>query len=99
MTALRRGWSLPLSASCAEENTVTTEQTWTPLREWEPDINERVVDFRHPDTAGTVLRVDRYGHFADPYWRVTVRWDGGGRVEHGVETTSLTRPDGTQGSR
>ncbi|MFF0822488.1 hypothetical protein ACFYUR_19165 [Micromonospora haikouensis] len=70
----------------------------TPLREWEPALNERVTTWRRPDITGTVIRCDRYGHVADPYWRVSVRWDGGG-VEHGVETLSLTRPDGTQGRR
>lgn len=78
---------------------MTTDQDLTPLREWEPELNERVVTWRNPGTVGTVIRCDRLGHFADPYWRASVCWDGGGRVEHGVETSSLTRPDGTQGRR
>jgi hypothetical protein len=73
---------------------------WVSPREWEPDLGERVVD-RQRDTAGTVGRVigcDRYGHFADPYWRASVRWDTG-YVEHHIETSNLTREDGSQGRR
>ncbi len=77
---------------------MTVDSDPIPLREWEPEINERVVSWRDPDTAGTVIHCVRYGHFADPYWRASVRWDGG-RVERGVETSSLTRTDGTQGRR
>ncbi len=77
---------------------MTIDQDRPPLREWEPEPNERVTTWRDPDTAGTVVRCDRYGHFADPYWRASVRWDGG-RVEHGIETSSLVREDGTQGRR
>ncbi|MFG1846854.1 hypothetical protein [Micromonospora carbonacea] len=77
---------------------MTIEQDWTPLRAWEPELDERVTTWRDPRTVGTVVRCDRYGHYADPYWRASVRWDGG-RVEHGVETSSLVRPDGTQGRR
>ncbi|MFI6228709.1 hypothetical protein ACIBCR_15510 [Micromonospora echinospora] len=75
-----------------------TGQTQAPLKEWEPSINERVIDWREPNKFGTVVRCDRYGHFADPYWRASVRWDGG-RVEDGIETSALTREDGTQGRR
>ncbi|GGM27794.1 hypothetical protein GCM10011608_10760 [Micromonospora sonchi] len=77
---------------------MTINQEHTPLREWEPERNERVVHWRDPNTVGTVIRCDRYGHVADPYWRASVRWDGG-RVEDGIETSSLTRVDGTQGRR
>lgn len=76
----------------------TTDRDPTPLREWEPELNERVTTWRDPDTVGTVIECDQFGHVADPYWRASVRWDGG-RVEHGVETSSLTRVDGTQGRR
>lgn len=75
-----------------------TDLDFTPLREWEPEHNERVTRWDSRDTVGTVVRVDRFGHVGDPYWRVSVRWDGG-RVEGGVETSSLTRVDGTQGRR
>lgn len=77
---------------------MTVDQNRTTLREWEPPLNERVTHWRDLDTAGTVIRCDRYGHFADPYWRASVHWDGG-RVEHNIETSSLTRPDGTQDQR
>ncbi|QKW15456.1 hypothetical protein [Verrucosispora sp. NA02020] len=77
---------------------MTISQDHVPLREWEPEYRERVVRRDAPDTAGTVVRCDRFGHVADPYWRVSVRWDDGG-VEHNVETSSLIRPDGTQGRR
>jgi len=77
---------------------MTINQDRTPLRGWEPEHNERVVNWREPGTVGTVIRCDHYGHFADPYWRVSVRWDDG-RVEHDIETSSLTREDGTQGRR
>lgn len=64
-------------------------------QEWEPKLHERVVD-RRRDTegvAGEVVRCDGYGHFADPYWRAAVRWDGGSYVEHGIETTWLAREE------
>ncbi len=77
---------------------MSVDHDLTPLRAWEPELNERIVSWRDPDTVGTVIACDRYGHFADPYWRATVRWDGG-RVEHNIETSSLTRSDGTQGRR
>lgn len=67
-------------------------------KEWEPEVGERVVEWREPEVAGTVVRCDRYGHFADPYWRADVRWDGGG-IGAGIETSNLTREDGTQGRR
>lgn len=66
-------------------------------REWEPAEQSAVLDTRRSNqgTPGRVIRVDRYGHFADPYWRADIRW-AGGRVETGVETSHLTREDGTQ---
>lgn len=69
-----------------------------PFREWEPEIGEPVVEWREPEVVGTVVEVHRYGHFADPYWRADVRWPGGG-VGRSIETSNLTRPDGTQGDR
>ncbi len=81
---------------------------WVPLREWEPEVGETVVDRRFVDRGGpdkevsmqrgTVLDCRRYGHFADPYWRASVRWSGGG-VEQNIETSCLTREDGSQGRR
>lgn len=65
------------------------------MQEWEPKLNERVID-RRRDTEGTtgeVVRCDRYGHFADPYWRASVRWDGGGYVEENIETSWLAREE------
>ena len=73
-------------------------EEWTPPRGWKPEIGERVVEWREPEVVGTVVACDRYGHFADPYWRVSVRWDGGD-VGHGIETSNLTREDGTQGGK
>ncbi|MEU0078454.1 hypothetical protein ABZY58_11210 [Micromonospora tulbaghiae] len=78
--------------------TSSEQPTTFPLSEWEPNRGERVVRWNERDMAGTVIDCARYGHFADPYWRVSVRWDGG-RVEHGIETSTLTREDGTQGRR
>ncbi|WP_433460630.1 hypothetical protein [Micromonospora sp. CA-248212] len=77
---------------------MTIDHDPTPLREWEPELNERVTTWRDPHTIGIVIACDRLGHFADPYWRASVRWDGG-RVEHGIETSALVRVDGTQGRR
>ncbi|MEU4558439.1 hypothetical protein AB0F72_08615 [Actinoplanes sp. NPDC023936] len=76
-----------------------TADELTPLHEWEPALKEQVAHWRAPQRLGTVLRCDQYGHFADPYWRVTVRWDDTGGVEHNIETSCLVRPDGTQGLR
>ncbi|MCG5464299.1 hypothetical protein MED01_002465 [Micromonospora sp. MED01] len=77
---------------------MTIDEDRPPLREWEPEHNERVTHWRDPDTVGTVIESGQYGHFADPCWRASVRWDGG-RVERGIETSSLVRVDGTQGRR
>jgi hypothetical protein len=56
---------------------------------WEPDLEQRVVDRRREQQgAGTVVRCDQYGHFANPYWRVVVLWDSG-RLEHDIEVSSL----------
>jgi hypothetical protein len=70
----------------------------TPLREWQPALQEQVRRWNVPGTTGTVLDVIQLGHFADPYWRVSVSWDDG-LVEHAVETSCLVRPDGSQGQR
>ncbi|MFG2046048.1 hypothetical protein ACGFIW_01290 [Micromonospora sp. NPDC048935] len=77
---------------------MTIDQDHPPLREWEPELSERVTTWRDPNSVGTVIGCDRYGHFADPYWRASVRWDDG-RVGHGIETSLLVREDGTQGRR
>jgi len=71
-----------------------------PLGEWEPQLDERVVDLRREDEGqvGVVVACNRYGHFADPYWRVSVRWDNN-FVESGIETSWLVREDGTQARR
>jgi hypothetical protein len=73
---------------------------WLPLTEWEPKLNERVVDHRRETLGalGHVIACDRYGHAGDPYWRATVGWDYG-TVEHDIETSWLTREDATQGPR
>jgi hypothetical protein len=75
-----------------------TADDWIPYGEWEPALGERVVEWREPSIVGTVVACDRYGHFADPYWRASVQWDGGG-VGHHIETSNLTREDGSQGAR
>jgi len=67
-----------------------------PARAWEPQPNERVCRRSEPARMGTVVNCNRFGHVADPYWLVTVRWDDGG-FTHGVETSLLVREDGTQG--
>ncbi len=65
------------------------------MHEWEPKLQQRVVDQRRDTngTAGKVVRCARYGHFADPYWRASVHWDGG-YVEHSIETTWLIPEEG-----
>lgn len=72
-------------------------EDWTPPREWEPRVGGRVVKWREPEVVGVVVRCDRYGHFADPYWRASVRWDTdrpeGSWVEHNIETTWLARAE------
>lgn len=63
-------------------------------QEWEPNLHERVVDLRR-DTRGAVgevVRCDRYGHFADPYWRAAVRWSSS-RVEDNIPTVWLALID------
>lgn len=75
-----------------------TAAEFAPLREWQPALNEQVLRWDQPGVVGTVVRCDRYGHFGDPYWRVSVEWPSG-RVEDGIETSSLIRPDGSQGAR
>lgn len=72
------------------------DQTWTPPREWEPQVGERVIRSREPAIVGVVVRCDCFGHFADWYWRADVRWIGGG-TSCSIETSNLTREDGTQG--
>lgn len=67
--------------------------------EWDPDQGETVVDTRDGDRRGmrgTVLRVDQFGHFADPWWLAQVRWTDGW-VEKAVSTVWVTRTDGSQG--
>ncbi len=60
--------------------------------EWEPKLHERVVDQRRSTKGqvGEVVACDRFGHFADPYWRADVRWDGG-NVERSIETSWLAQ--------
>lgn len=76
-----------------------------PLQEWEPKVGERVVDLRRDSegVTGTVVRCDRYGHFADPYWRAAVSWGeagAGGYPEHNISTVWLAREgDFSQGPR
>ncbi len=67
---------------------------WTEPAEWEPALRERVTDLRHATrgATGVVTACERYGHFADPYWRATVRWDDG-RVEAGIETSWLAKSE------
>lgn len=65
------------------------------MQEWEPKLGERVVDQRRDTrgTAGVVVRCDGFGHFADPYWRASVRWDDDGFVEESIETSWLVREE------
>lgn len=64
------------------------------MEEWEPYVHQRVVDERVDGRGnkGKVLDVTRFGHFADPYWRATVRWDDG-NYETGIETSWLGPDD------
>lgn len=68
-------------------------------KEWEPAEGEVVVDCRSGAQAGRrgrIVGVDQYGHFAAPYWLVTVLWAAGGD-EMNINTCWLTRTDGSQG--
>jgi hypothetical protein len=67
--------------------------SWTPPAEWEPELGERVMD--STGRKGVVIKCDIYGHFTDQYWRAAVRWDNGG-TEYDIETSNLTREDGSQ---
>lgn len=68
--------------------------------EWEPKLRDRVVDERSgtKGAAGEVVACDRYGHFADPYWRAAVRWDSG-YVEENICTVWLGRAEEKVGGR
>ncbi|GAA2347398.1 hypothetical protein [Dactylosporangium salmoneum] len=70
------------------------------MLEWEPKIGERVVDGRRDSrgAAGVVIDCARYGHFAGPYWRASVRW-GAGYVEHNIETSWLDRDETKETTR
>lgn len=65
---------------------------------WEPRIGENVRDLRWDSTGdwGVVVHCTRFGHFADPYWRASVRWSSG-YIEDGISTVWLAREDETPG--